>query len=270
MSDPTVVLVHGAFADASGYAGIIRELHSAGVTAIAPPNPLRSLASDAAAAAAVVGAIDGPVVLVGHSYGGAVITQASAGLGNVTALVYLAAFGLDAGESCASVQQPFPPSMLASTSVPTPYPAPGAPQGPDLYISKEGFRETFCADVPVDVAEVMFATQRPLSLAALTENATVAGWKNKPSWFLVSETTTTTAGRGTVHGPADGRDHRLDRRIAHGVHRQPGAGGRLHRRRSPANRAPGPGWRRHGIRTSAGRRGPPPRLRQRTAVPGRP
>ena len=187
MSDPTVVLVHGAFADASGYAGIIRELHSVGVTAIAPPNPLRSLASDAAAAAAVVGAIDGPVVLVGHSYGGAVITQASAGLENVTALVYLAAFGLDAGESCASVQQPFPPSMLASTSVPTPYPAPGAPQGPDLYISKEGFRETFCADVPVNVAEVMFATQRPLSLAALTENATVAGWKNKPSWFLVSE-----------------------------------------------------------------------------------
>src|ERR1700722_1029670 len=187
MSDPTVVLVHGAFADASGYAGITRELNSAGVTAIAPPNPLRSLASDAAAAAAVVGAIDGPVVLVGHSYGGAVITQASAGLDNVTALVYLAAFGLEEGESCASVQQPFPPSLLASTSYPTGYDAPGAPQGPDLYIARERFRETFCADVPVDVAEVMFATQRPLSLAALTENANAAGWKNKPSWYLVSE-----------------------------------------------------------------------------------
>ena len=187
MSEPTVVLVHGAFADASGYAGVIRELAAPAITAIAPPNPLRSLASDAAAVAAVVGAIDGPVVLVGHSYGGAVITQASAGLENVTALVYLAAFGLDAGESCASVQQPFPPSMLASTSVPTPYAAPGAPQGPDLYIGREQFRETFCADVPVDVADVMFATQRPLSLAALTENATEAGWKTKPSWFLVSE-----------------------------------------------------------------------------------
>ena len=187
MSDPTVVLVHGAFADSSGYGGIIRELLSAGVTAIAPPNPLRSLASDAAAVSAAVGAIDGPVVLVGHSYGGAVITQASAGLENVTALVYLAAFGLDVGESCASVQQPFPPSMLASTSVPTPYSAPGAPQGPDLYIDREHFRETFCADVPVDDADVMFATQRPLSLAALTENATAAGWKTKPSWFLVSE-----------------------------------------------------------------------------------
>ena len=187
MSDPTIVLVHGAFADASGWAGIIRELHSAGLTAVAPPNPLRSLASDAATVRAAVGAIDGPVVLVGHSYGGAVITQASAGLENVTALVYLAAFGIDVGESCASVQQPFPPSMLATAAAPTPYPAVGAAQGPDLYISKEPFRETFCADVPVDVADIMFATQRPLSLAALTENATEAGWKTKPSWFLVSE-----------------------------------------------------------------------------------
>jgi pimeloyl-ACP methyl ester carboxylesterase len=184
---PTIVLVHGAFADASGFAGVIRELQSAGHTAVAPPNPLRSLACDAAALAATVSAIDGPVVLVGHSYGGAVITQASAGLANVTALVYLAAFGLDEGESCASVQQPFSPPLLASTSYPTGYDAPGAPQGPDLYIAKERFRETFCADVPVDIVEVMFATQRPLSLAALTENATAAGWKAKPSWYLVSE-----------------------------------------------------------------------------------
>ncbi len=135
----------------------------------------------------MVKAIDGPVLLVGHSYGGAVITQASAGLDNVTGLVYLAAFGIDVGESCASVQAPFPPSMLSSTSYPPPYDAPGAPQGPDLYIAKEQFRETFCADVPVDLADVMFATQRPLSAAALTENATAAGWRTKPSWFLVSE-----------------------------------------------------------------------------------
>jgi pimeloyl-ACP methyl ester carboxylesterase len=187
MSDSTVVLVHGAFADASGFAGVIRELESGGHAVIAPPNPLRGLATDAATVSAVVKAIDGPVILVGHSYGGAVITQASAGLDNVTGLVYLAAFGLDVGESCASVQEPFPPSMLASTSRPTPYDAPGAAQGPELYIAKEGFRETFCADVPVDMADVMFATQRPLALAALTENATAAGWKTKPSWFLVSE-----------------------------------------------------------------------------------
>jgi pimeloyl-ACP methyl ester carboxylesterase len=187
MSEATIVLVHGAFADASGFAGVIRELESAGHTVVAPPNPLRSLSSDAAAVSAGIKAIDGPVLLVGHSYGGAVITQASAGLDNVTGLVYLAAFGIDVGESCASVQAPFPPSMLASTSRPTPYDAPGAPEGPDLYIAKEGFRETFCADVPVDLADVMFATQRPLSVAALTENATAAGWKTKPSWFLVSE-----------------------------------------------------------------------------------
>jgi pimeloyl-ACP methyl ester carboxylesterase len=187
MSEPTVVLVHGAFADASGFGGVIRELDGAGHKVIAPPNPLRSLASDAAAVSAVVKAIDGPVVLVGHSYGGAVITQASAGLENVIGLVYLAAFGLDAGESCASVQGPFPPSLLASTARPTPYDAPGAPTGPELYIGEEQFRETFCADVPIDVAAVMFATQRPLSIAALTENATAAGWKTKPSWFLVSE-----------------------------------------------------------------------------------
>src|ERR1700758_4898734 len=184
---PTIVLVHGAFADASGFAGVIRELQSAGHTVVAAPNPLRSLAFDAAAISALVSTIETSVILVGHSYGGAVITQASAGLVNVTALVYLAAFGIDEGESCASVQQPFSPSLLATTSYPTGYDAPGASQGPDLHITKERFRETFCADVPVDVAEVMFASQRPLSLAALTENATAAGWRAKPSWYLVSE-----------------------------------------------------------------------------------
>src|ERR1700754_4874581 len=128
-SAPTVVLVHGAFADASGFGGVIRELQTAGHSVVAPPNPLRSLAFDACSIAALVGAIDGPVVLVGHSSGGAAITQASADLDNVTGLVYLAAFGLDVGESCAGVQQPFPPSLLASASVPTAFDAPGAPQG---------------------------------------------------------------------------------------------------------------------------------------------
>jgi len=187
MSDPTFVLVHGAFADASGFGGVIRELESAGHTVVAPPNPLRGVGFDAATVGAVAGAIDGPVVLVGHSYGGAVIGQASAGLDNVTALVFLAAFGLDVGESCISVQQPFPPPLLNSTNAPTPYAAVGAAQGPDVYVAKERFRETFCADVPVDMADVMFATQRPLAFAALNENATAAGWKTKPNWFLVSE-----------------------------------------------------------------------------------
>jgi pimeloyl-ACP methyl ester carboxylesterase len=183
----TVVLVHGAFADASGFGAVIRELTAAGHEVVAPPNPLRSLAFDASALTSVIKAVDGPVLLAGHSYGGAVITQAGADLDNVAGLVYLAAFGLDAGESCASVQGPYPPSMLATTSYPTPYDAAGVPSGPDLYIRKDQFRETFCADVPADVADVMCATQRPLSLAALTEKATQAAWKTKPCWYLVSQ-----------------------------------------------------------------------------------
>jgi pimeloyl-ACP methyl ester carboxylesterase len=183
---PTVVLVHGAFADASGFGGIIAELSASGYRVVAPPNPLRSLAGDAATVSAVVSAVEGPVVLVGHSYGGAVITQASAHAGNVVGLVYLAAMGIDAGESCANVQASFPAPMLATTVVPTPYDAPGAAGGPDLYIGQDGFRETFCADSPADLARVMYATQRPLAAAAFSENATAAGWKTIPSWYQVS------------------------------------------------------------------------------------
>jgi pimeloyl-ACP methyl ester carboxylesterase len=183
---PTIVLVHGAFADASGFGGLIRELSAAGYRVIAPPNPLRSLAADAATVRDVVGAIEGPVVLVGHSYGGAVITRAAADVSNVTSLVYLAAFSLDQGESCASVQEPFPAPMLATTVRPTSYDAPGAIGGPDLYISENGFRETFCADSPAELARVMYATQRPLAAAAFSENTTAAGWKTIPSWYLLS------------------------------------------------------------------------------------
>lgn len=184
---PTAVLVHGAFADASGFAGIIRELSASGFAVVAPPNPLRGVHSDAATVRAAAGSIDGPVVLVGHSYGGAVITQASAGLENVAALVYLAAFAPDEGESCASVQEPFPASMLATSVRPTPYDAPGAAGGPDLSIDDELFRATFCADVPVDLARVMSATQRPLAAAAFGENLTGAGWKSLPTWYQVAQ-----------------------------------------------------------------------------------
>ncbi|NPT53014.1 alpha/beta fold hydrolase [Ralstonia sp. 3N] len=130
----TIVLVHGAFADASGFAGLIGDLEGSGHTVVAPPNPLRSLLTDSDTIARVVGAIDGPVVLVGHSYGGAVITQASAGLSNVEALVYLAAFGLDVGESCVSAQEPFPAPLLATENQPTPYDAVGSPGGPEVYV----------------------------------------------------------------------------------------------------------------------------------------
>jgi pimeloyl-ACP methyl ester carboxylesterase len=184
---PTVVLVHGAFADASGYGGIIHELLSDGIDVVAPANPLRTLSGDAAAIGAVVGAIDGPVLLVGHSYGGAVITQASASLPNVVGLVYLAAFGLDVGESCASAQEGFPPSLLSTSLAPSPYQAPGTPGGPDFLVQKEPFQEVFCGDSSKRDAEILYATQRALSGAAYTENATAAGWSTIPSWYLVSE-----------------------------------------------------------------------------------
>jgi pimeloyl-ACP methyl ester carboxylesterase len=185
-SYPTVVLVHGAFADASGFAGVIRELQSAGISVVAPPNPERGLASDAASVGAVVAAIDGPVLLVGHSYGGAVMTQASASLSNVVGLVYLAAFGLDEGESVGSVQAPFPVPLLAANARPSSYDAAGAAGGPELYIDLATFRETFCADVPADLAAVMAVSQRPVAAATLNENCTAAGWKTLPSWFMVT------------------------------------------------------------------------------------
>jgi len=184
---PTVVLVHGAFADASGYGGIIHELEKDGVTVIAPPNPLRSLSGDAAALEALVKTIDGPVLLVGHSYGGAVITQASAALSNVVGLVYVAAFALDVGESCATAQKGFPASLLSTSLVPTSYDAPGAPGGPDFYVAKDPFREVFSGDSSEKDSAILYATQRPLSGAAYTEVATAAGWKTIPSWFLISE-----------------------------------------------------------------------------------
>ena len=185
-SSPTVILVHGAFADASGFAGVIRELQAQSVEVRAPMNPLRSLSFDADALARYTNTIDGPKILVGHSYGGAVISQAAPAISDVAALVYLAGFAPDQGESCASVQEPFPPSLLATTNEPTPYDAPGAPGGPDLFIKIPDFHQTFCADLPAEVAATMAVSQRPLSVAALTEKATAAGWKDLPTWYLVS------------------------------------------------------------------------------------
>jgi len=184
---PTIVLVHGAFADASGYAGIIKILQGEGLDVRAPMNPLRGLASDADAITRYTTALDGPIVLAGHSYGGAVISQAAPVVKDVRALVYLSAFAPDVGESCASVQEPYPPALLASTLMPSPYDAPGAAGGPDFFIRIADFHETFCADLPDDVAAAMAVSQRPLSAAAFTDTATAAGWRDLPSWYLVSE-----------------------------------------------------------------------------------
>ena len=186
-TQPTAVLVHGAFADASGFAGVIRHVQAQGVPVRAPMNPLRGLASDAEAIRRYSTTIEGPIVLVGHSYGGAVISQAAPTVTDVRALVFLSAFAPDEAESCVSVMEPFPPSLLASANVPGPYCAPGAAGGPDLFIKIEQFHEVFCADLTEDVAAPMAVSQRPLAAAAFTEPATAVGWRDLASWYLVSE-----------------------------------------------------------------------------------
>src|SRR5271170_768434 len=186
-TNPTVVLVHGAFADASGFAGVIRELQFRGVDARAPMNPLRRLAFDADAVARYASAIDGPVVLCGHSYGGAVISQAASAVKDTLALVYFAALTPDVGESCVTVQASFPPPPVGASIVPSAYDAPGAPGGPDLFIKIADFHDMFCADLSDDVAAPMAVSQRPVSAAAFGEKVTAVGWKDYPTWYLVSE-----------------------------------------------------------------------------------
>ncbi|MFI5938201.1 alpha/beta fold hydrolase [Actinoplanes sp. NPDC051494] len=180
---PTVVLVHGAFADSSGWNGVVARLREDGYPVRAAANPLRGIASDAASVRSLVSTISGPVVLVGHSYGGAVISAAAAGNSNVKSLVYVAAFVPDAGESLGAlgateVDHPIPPLTL--DQVPT-------AGGTDLYIKPSAFRAEFAADVKAGTAADMAATQRPLDAAAFAEPATVATWKTVPSWYLVAK-----------------------------------------------------------------------------------
>lgn len=177
---PTIVLVHGAFADSSGWYGVIQRLTEAGYTAIAVPNQLRSVASDAASVAAVLRSIDGPVVLVGHSYGGPVITEAAVGQPNVVALVYVAAFAPDVGESSLTLSSMFPGSTLGEALQPVEL----ADGGQDLFIQVDKFPQQFAADVPLEQAELMAATQRPVTLAALAEPSVGTAWKSLPSYFV--------------------------------------------------------------------------------------
>ena len=184
---PTIVLVHGAFADASGWAGVITRLEDRGYTVLAPANPLRGVATDSAYIASVLATITGPIVLVGHSYGGEVITNAATGNPNVKALVYIAAFAPDAGESAGGILAQFPGSMLTPANlILRPFPQPDGTTGTDAYINPTVFREAFCADCSADTAAVMAAAQRPAALATLSEPSGVPAWKTIPSWYLVA------------------------------------------------------------------------------------
>ncbi|POX61770.1 alpha/beta hydrolase [Streptomyces sp. Ru62] len=182
---PTVVLVHGAFADAASWSGVIEELQSHGIPVIAPPNPLRGLASDAAYVASVASQIDGPVVLVGHSYGGALITVAGT-TENVVGLVYVAAYALEEGESLGELQGRFPLSPLVSNLKQWTYPVPGGEPAVEVTIAEDAFPSVFAADVPAEVTRILAAAQRPLAAAAFEETASAAAWKTKPSWALVA------------------------------------------------------------------------------------
>ena len=177
-SKPTIVLVHGAFADALGWQRLIPILQRDGYEVIAVQNPLASLSGDVETTKRVVDAVKGQVVLVGHSYGGAVITGAAAGSPNVKALVYLAAFAPEGGEPIGAFGEKYPVDLNSALK-------------PDsagfLYVDRARFRELFCADLPAVDAKVAAATQKPVHNSVFGASVPVAAWKTIPSWYLVSQ-----------------------------------------------------------------------------------
>ena len=179
---PTIVLVHGAFADGSGWNAVSDRLQDRGYDVIAPSNPLRSVTGDSAYLRSVLDTIEGPVVLVGHSYGGFVLTNAAAGHPGVEALVYVAAFAPDVGDTVGGLAALNPGSRLVPDNlVIRPYPG-----GQDGYIDPDVFREVFAADVQRDVAATMAASQRPSDLSILGELSGEPAWATVPSWYLVA------------------------------------------------------------------------------------
>ncbi|NIJ21641.1 pimeloyl-ACP methyl ester carboxylesterase [Sphingomonas naasensis] len=177
---PTIVLVHGAFADSSSWEPVIAALGNDGYRVIAAANPLRSVAGDAASISAIVRSIGGPVVLVGHSYGGPVITEAANGNANVKALVYVAGFAPDTGESSLTLSGKFPGSTLGDALTPVAL----ADGEEDLYIRPDKFHAQFAADVPAAQAAEMAITQRPITHSALAEPSGRAAWKLLPSYVI--------------------------------------------------------------------------------------
>jgi pimeloyl-ACP methyl ester carboxylesterase len=188
MSDqsPVVVLVHGAFAESASWSGVIERLQGRGVDAVAVANPLRSVRGDATYLRDVIAGLGRPVLLVGHSYGGIVITGAAGAANpNVVGLVYVAAFAPDENESAVVLSSRHPGSTLGDTL--TAYPVSAG--GDELAIRPELFHQQFCADVPESVAALMASTQRPVTQQALTDGLPTdePGWKSVPSWFVIAQ-----------------------------------------------------------------------------------
>jgi pimeloyl-ACP methyl ester carboxylesterase len=181
---PTIVLVHGAFADSASWDPVI-DLLPAEYRVIAAANPLRSLAADAESVSDLVRTIDGPLVLAAHSYGGAVISNVAADAGDVTGLIYVNGFAPDAGEHCFQLAGMFPGSMVGEETV---WPVPRSDGTTDFYIAPDSFHDVFCADVSGAQAARMATTQRPATQEALTEpSGDDPLWKDVPSWFLIGE-----------------------------------------------------------------------------------
>ncbi|WP_326589978.1 alpha/beta hydrolase [Streptomyces brevispora] len=181
---PTIVLVHGAFADGSSWNGVIERLEHQGYKVMAAGNPLRGLYSDSAYIASVLKSIRGPIVLAGHSYGGAVISTAAAGNARVKSLVYISALMPDVGESGMSLATRFP-SALGTATQAVPYQAGGGVSGTDLYLKRDKVHPVFAACLPMSQANLLADTQRPAATTAFSETAKVAAWKTIPSWALV-------------------------------------------------------------------------------------
>ena len=183
---PTVVLVHGAFADASSWNGVVELLQREGHPVVAPAIPLRGIASDAAYVASVVNQIDGPVLLVGHSYGGAVISNAATTTPNVVGLVYVSGYAPEEGESLNDIASRSEDSLLGSALVEKQYPTgQGDETATELFIDPAAFRAAFAADLPPEQTAVMAATQRPVAAAAFAEPNGEPAWKTLPSWAVV-------------------------------------------------------------------------------------
>jgi pimeloyl-ACP methyl ester carboxylesterase len=182
----TVVLVHGAFADASSWNGVITRLQSKGVPVTAPPNPLRGIVADRAYIAAVLAQIEGPVLAVGHSYGGAVITNAATTAKNVVGLVYVAAFAPEEGETLGAVEAGSKDSVLNSALVPRTYPTASGDSATEFFIDPPKAREAFAGDLSDEQAALIAATQRPVSELAFSEPNGPPAWKRLPSWAVVA------------------------------------------------------------------------------------
>lgn len=182
---PTVLLVHGAWDDSSTWSGVIPRLEQGGYDVIAAANPLRGIKSDSAYIGSLIDSIKGPVVLVGHSYGGAVITNAATNRSNVKSLVYIAGWAVNERESLQDINARFPGSAVVEALNPVPFRDAGG-TGTDLYIKKDKFRSVFAADVPAPKASIMAVTQRPFSAAAFEEKSGPAAWKKIPSWYMVA------------------------------------------------------------------------------------